>query len=130
MQDDFDVDALRIDGKLDLTSTTKPSCRRVRTKETFARIPHERGLKLCGRIGAAAWVVLIELDRQIFKNHKNPIHLPNKKLLRPSVCPAAPKRGLYVNFKTRASLSWNNRDTKLPSSHTFGILFHSSRRCL
>ena len=94
MQDDFDVDALRIDGKLDLTSTTKPSCRRVRTKETFARIPHERGLKLCGRIGAAAWVVLIELDRQIFKNHKNPIHLPNKNLEAVGMSRSTKKRAL------------------------------------
>ena len=49
-------------------------------KETFARIPHERGLKLYGRIGAAAWAVLIELDRQILKPRKNPIHLTNQNL--------------------------------------------------
>ena len=39
--------------------------RRVRVKETFARIPHQRGMELYGRIGGAAWVILLELDRLI-----------------------------------------------------------------
>jgi hypothetical protein len=55
--------------------------RRARTTETFARIPHQRGLQLYGHIGGAAWVVLIELDRLIFKaGGRNPIRLTNQNL--------------------------------------------------
>ena len=76
MSDDFDVDTLKIDGKL----STDKRPRRRRTKESFARIPHARGLKLYGRIGAAAWAVLVEIDRQILKRGKNPIRLTNQNL--------------------------------------------------
>jgi hypothetical protein len=57
--------------------------RRPRTSTaapTWARIPHERALQLHGRIDGAAWIVLIELDRLIFKTGQNPVRLPNKKL--------------------------------------------------
>jgi hypothetical protein len=81
MQDDFNVDDLKIDGKL-LTGKRSAGKRAGRrpTKEYFARIPHKRGLALYEHIGGAAWAVLIELDRQIFKTHKNPVRLPNKNL--------------------------------------------------
>jgi hypothetical protein len=57
--------------------------RRPRTSTgapTWARIPHERALQLHGRIDGAAWIVLIELDRLIFKTGQNPVRLPNKNL--------------------------------------------------
>jgi DNA-binding transcriptional ArsR family regulator len=73
--DDFDVDALKINGKL----PTNKRKGRPRTKEYFARIPHKRGLALYG-ISGAAWAVLIELDQQIFITHKNPVRLANKNL--------------------------------------------------
>jgi hypothetical protein len=58
----------------------RPS-RRARALETFARIPHERGLQLYGRIDGAAWVVLLELDRLILKSRgRNPVPLTNKNL--------------------------------------------------
>ena len=59
----------------------KGAGRRARTTETFARIPHQRGLQLYGHIDGAAWVVLIELDRLIFKaGGRNPIRLTNQNL--------------------------------------------------
>jgi hypothetical protein len=55
--------------------------RRVRVKETFARIPHQRGMELYGRIGGAAWVILLELDRLIYKSFgRNPVRLANHNL--------------------------------------------------
>src|SRR5262249_10104061 len=42
--------------------------RRPKTAETFARIPHDKGLALYrSRIGRGAWAILIELDRLILK---------------------------------------------------------------
>ena len=53
--------------------------RRQRSTETFARIPHDKGLAL--KISATAWRVLIELDRLILKaGGQNPIPLSSKRL--------------------------------------------------
>jgi hypothetical protein len=62
---------------------TPPPRRRkpASTKETLARIPHDRGMKLYGRIDGAAWVVLLELDHLIFKSFgRNPVRLSNHAL--------------------------------------------------
>jgi hypothetical protein len=64
-----------------ITPTAPPHHKRVRAKETFARIPHELGMKLYGRIDGAAWIILLELDRLIFKSYgQNPVHLTNQNL--------------------------------------------------
>jgi len=69
-----DMDALR-------EATATRATRRPRTAETFARIPHERGLALRGRISAIGWVLLIEIDRLILKGHgRNPARLTNQRL--------------------------------------------------
>ena len=50
--------------------------RRQRETETFARIPHDRGLELYRRhrISGPAWAALIELDRMVLSQHgKNPV---------------------------------------------------------
>jgi hypothetical protein len=56
--------------------------RRRRSVETFARIPHDKGLALYRhRLSGAAWVLLIELDRLILKaGGRNPIPLSSKRL--------------------------------------------------
>ena len=56
--------------------------RRARTTETFARIPHDKGLALCrSQIGWAAWAILIELDRLILKAEgRNPVRLWSPRL--------------------------------------------------
>ena len=56
--------------------------RRQRIEETFARIPHDRGLGLYRhKISGAAWIVLIELDRLILKARgKNPIKFWSSRL--------------------------------------------------
>jgi hypothetical protein len=67
-----DLDQLRAD-------LTVPPQRRKRLTETFARIPHDKGLAL--DISGAAWRVLIELDRLILKaGGRNPIPLSSKRL--------------------------------------------------
>jgi len=54
--------------------------KRTRTRETFAQIPHKRGIELYGHIDGAAWVILLELDRLIFKSFgRNPVRLANHK---------------------------------------------------
>jgi hypothetical protein len=81
MQDDFNVDDFKIDGKLPIgkRSAGKRTSRRRPAKEHFARIPHKRGLALYGMSGAA-WTLLVALDQQIFKTHKNPVSMPNRVL--------------------------------------------------
>jgi hypothetical protein len=67
-----DLDQLRAD-------LTVSAQRRKRLTETFARIPHDKGLAL--DISGAAWRVLIELDRLILKaGGQNPIPLSSKRL--------------------------------------------------
>jgi hypothetical protein len=56
--------------------------RRERLTETFARIPHDRALDLYRhRVSGAAWLVLIELDRLIFKaGGRNPVKFSSRRL--------------------------------------------------
>jgi DNA-binding MarR family transcriptional regulator len=56
--------------------------RRQRTNETFARIPHDRGLELYRhRLSGTAWAVLIELDRLILKaSGRNPVRFWSPRL--------------------------------------------------
>jgi hypothetical protein len=57
------------------------SQRRPRLTETFARIPHDKGLALNQKLSSAAWVLLIEIDRLILKaGGRNPIPLSSKRL--------------------------------------------------
>jgi hypothetical protein len=64
-----------------LKTVASPPRRGMRgDKETFARIPHNKGMRLYG-IDGAAWVVLLELDRLIFKAYgRNPVKLGNESL--------------------------------------------------
>ena len=63
-----DLDALR-------QALPPVATRRERSSETFARIPHARGLELGRRkLSGAAWGVLIVLDRLILMGHgQNPV---------------------------------------------------------
>jgi hypothetical protein len=55
--------------------------KRAPAKTTFAKIPHDAGVALFGRIDGAAWAILIELDRLIFKAYgRNPVRLANSSL--------------------------------------------------
>ena len=59
-----------------------PSPRRQRAIESFARIPHDKGLALCKhQLSSSAWGLLIELDRLIL-NHRgqNPVKLVSARL--------------------------------------------------
>ena len=62
-----------------LPSNTAP--RRVRAEETFARIPHERALKLYKHIRSAPWTIIFELDRIILMSKgRNPVPLTHERL--------------------------------------------------
>jgi hypothetical protein len=65
-----DIDSLRQDAARVKKQSKTAGARRGRGDETFARVYHDRALKLYGRItSAAAWVVLIELDRTILTSN-------------------------------------------------------------
>jgi hypothetical protein len=52
--------------------------RRPLADETFVRLPYRRVTELYGRLSAASYAVLIELDHQHFKARgKNPLKLTN-----------------------------------------------------
>jgi hypothetical protein len=81
-----DLDQLRAD-------LTAPPQRRKRLVETFARIPHDKGLAL--NISGAAWCVLIEIDRLILKaGGRNPIPLSSKRLRSAGLTSAMRSRAL------------------------------------
>jgi hypothetical protein len=65
-------------------SATAPTRReRLDDVETFARIPHDRGLALykAHHLSSAAWAVLIELDRIILKHRgQNPVLFVSSRL--------------------------------------------------
>jgi hypothetical protein len=67
--------------------------RRQRAAETFARIPHERAYALYKHgVSAAAWMLLVELDRLVLKARgRNPVLLWSSAL-----------RDLGVSHRTRA----------------------------
>src|SRR5262245_12737052 len=77
------LDALRVETPTAPLSSLGPK-RRRRLTESFARIPHERGLALHQQgIGSAGWVILIELDRLILHERgRNPVRLTNRNLRR------------------------------------------------
>jgi hypothetical protein len=78
-----------------LSKEQQGGSRRARTKETFARFPHDRAAALYGRIHSAAWVILIELDRSLLKNRGcNPIPLPSRNLKAVGINHQAKARGL------------------------------------
>jgi hypothetical protein len=67
-----DLEQLRAD-------LTSPRQRRQRITETFARIPHDKGITL--NVPGTAWRVLIELDRLILRaGGQNPIPFSSKRL--------------------------------------------------
>lgn len=70
-----DLDQLRDDFK-------SPHKWRPKATELFARIPCDKALALYQhRIGSAAWVVLIEIDRMVIKRRgRNPIRLESSRL--------------------------------------------------
>ena len=72
-----DLDQLRDDLRT-------PGQRRARSKETFARIPHDKALTL--KISGTAWKVLIELDRIILKGRgQNPVRFWSPRLKKAGV---------------------------------------------
>jgi hypothetical protein len=69
--------------EVETLETAAPRARRKRAPagETFALIPHDRGMRLYGQISGAAWIILLELDRLIFKAYgRNPVRLANQNL--------------------------------------------------
>jgi hypothetical protein len=69
--------------------------RRQRATETFARIPHDRARTLYRKIGGPAWLILVELDRLIFKSRgRNPVKLPGALLQEAGLSRYARWRGL------------------------------------
>jgi hypothetical protein len=68
---------------------------RKKSGASFARIPHDQGLALYPKVGAAGWAVLIELDRLVLKNGgRNPVHLWSPRLRKVGVTDLVRRRAL------------------------------------
>jgi hypothetical protein len=92
-----DLDALREQQLKEKTAppVSKPSTRRAKIQETFARIPHDRAVKLYRHLGGPEWLLLIEIDRLILKNRgRNPIKLTNQNLAVAGMQPKTKARAL------------------------------------
>ena len=97
--------------EVETLETGAPPARRKRApaKETFARIPHDRGMKLYGQIDGAAWIILLELDRLIFKAYgRNPVRLTNPSLEAVGIAATQNERH-YANLKTPVSSRWRDK---------------------
>jgi hypothetical protein len=69
--------------------------RRKRETETFARIPHKRGLELYRHVGGPTWAVLIGLDRMILAGRgKNPVTFWSRRLNAAGLTAGARRRAL------------------------------------
>ena len=82
-----DLDKLREEG-------SAPTRRqRLSDPETFARIPHDRALKLYPHLSGSAWVALVELDRIILKHRgQNPVRFVSSRLRALGLCQQARAR--------------------------------------
>jgi hypothetical protein len=70
------------------------SRRRERFKDTWARIPHHRGLEFAKRTGNPALAVLLALEHEIHKAKSNKVKLTNGLLDRYGISPQSKTRGL------------------------------------
>jgi hypothetical protein len=86
-----DLDALRAETEMPSVAT-----RRLRSTETFARIPHGHAYKLAfAGLTGSAWMVLIVLDHLILKGRgKNPVRLTHRALKAAGLSRFAVKRAL------------------------------------
>jgi hypothetical protein len=66
----------------------------VKLNGTYARIPHDRGLKLAKRIGNPALAVLLALEHVIHQEHTNRVKLTNGLLERYGISRQSKSRGL------------------------------------
>ena len=103
-----DLEALRAQNK------NSAPYRRRRLEETFARIPHYRALALYRHVGGRAWVVLVELDRIIFKSRgRNPIELPSRNLKAAGLSAFDKRRALEL-LSAAGVISVQHRPGKAP----------------
>ena len=94
-----DLDALRQASKTAATAEASSSFqarRRPHSSETFARIPHDRGLALARKnLSGAAWVLLILIDWLIIRSYgRNPVKLFPKERTQAGLSRWAQDRGL------------------------------------
>jgi hypothetical protein len=122
--DDFDGDPLA--DPLETPSQKTPAWKkRLRMDETFACVPYEKAMAL-GRydLGAAAWLILIELDRLILvSGGYNPVRLPSRRLQEiGGVSPMRKSRGLRQLEEAKVvTVERGNRRSPLITSHWFPL---------
>jgi hypothetical protein len=92
------VEDLWIDGPDDIANAPDQKRRRKQRRglleRTYAKIPHDRGLKLAKRIGNPALAVLLALEHVIHDAHSNRVKLTNGLLERYGISPQSKARGL------------------------------------
>ena len=91
------MDNLWTDGPDDIANAPAPRRRQKPRREldgTYAKIPHDRGLKLAKLIGNPALAVLLALEHVIHKTSSNRVKLTNGLLERYGISPQSKARGL------------------------------------
>lgn len=95
-------DDLWIEGPDDFANAPKrrlkrrsPTVTDIKLNGTWAKIPHDRGLKLAKRIGNPALAVLLVLEHTIHAAHTNRVKLTNGLFERYGISPQSKTRGLH-----------------------------------
>jgi hypothetical protein len=91
------ADDLWIDGPDVIASAPAPKRRRKRRREldgTYAKIPHDRGLKLAKQAGSPVLAVLLALEHAVHEAHNNRVKLTNGLLKRYGISSQSKVRGL------------------------------------
>jgi hypothetical protein len=71
-----------------------PENAHARAKDLFARVPYDKALALYPhKLAPAAWHVLIELDRVVFRRRQNPVRFD---------CPRLSSAGMSTHTRSRA----------------------------
>lgn len=110
-----DLDTLRAATPQLTPKPPRGSPRRSRLTETFARIPHTKGLALHQHdIGSVGWTILLELDRLIFEARgRNPVSLTNHNLRRYGIDRAGKWRALR-KLETAGVIAIEQRGREAP----------------
>jgi hypothetical protein len=90
-------DDLWIDGPDDIANAPDLKRQRKRRREldgTYAKIPHDRGLKLAKQAGSPVLAVLLALEHAIHKTRNNRVRLTNGLLERYGISRQSKVRGL------------------------------------
>jgi hypothetical protein len=108
--------------EVETITPTAPARRRKRTriKETWAKIPHHRGLKLAKQAKNSVLAVLLALESAVHEAHCNQVKLTNDQLNPYKISRQAKIRGLRQLITAEVvSVEWNGLGAPVVTHHWY-----------